>query len=234
MAFVGNGDAHDYSGSTVTSVTMTYTSTVGNTLAIMVFGVPQGTPVEAGVTITDNAAGGSSTFVHPTGAYATDAASNYAWLFYCNSCKAATSFTIALNGGTQTGAQFVLAVLAEYSGWGNFSAFGIPNFQLNPTPSANVLVSGSASLASGAHVWGCSVDYSGGTNTTLTHGTSPITFASDFSNTALNPYGIESGTAPSAASYAATFGIPAGTDTYVTGMLAFAAAPAVLMGAMVM
>ncbi len=223
MAFVGHGDAHDFTGSTITSLTMTYTSTAGHVLGILVMGAAQGTGAEAGVTITDS---GGSTFVHPSGGYGTttDASGYSAWIFYCNSCNGSTTFTAHMNNGAQTGCQGPMFILAEYSGWGNFAAFGAPNWQTTSTSSTtNGIVSGSASLVSGTHVLGITVSDLSSTET-ITHGTTPIAFTSDYYQnvgTTLSQYMIESGTAGSTTSFAATFGNNATAIAYGTVMLAF-------------
>jgi hypothetical protein len=230
MAFVSGANGTNSTGgaaSTPFTVAVTKTVTAGNTLIALVNITDTGSSTNyttgSLTSITDNAAGGSNTYVAPASnfvAYVHGGNNIVAdWVQYVQTLTGSGSLTVTAHITPNQAWTFASIVVVEYSGLGTFDVIGAMNGQDAGTYSvaANVITSGTVSVAAGDTVIGITIDWNGAG--TITAGTG---FTTDYN--VASTYMSESLTKGSTSTIGATFTPSVTTDDWATAMLAFSAA----------
>jgi hypothetical protein len=221
-AFVKAAVASGSGGTGAFTVPITFTPTTASDTLIALVNL-QGSTTTAALntylsSVTDNATGGSSTYVQPTtnfGTVSNTVVSYNSWILYCNAVKAGVT-TITANFNTSAWvSNFSSILILEYSGLGVFDVIGATTAANSTTTRS----SGSVSVASGDTAIGVIIDWS---NAAVTAVTSPNT-AFDYRDTTPATYASASAIQGITGSNIATFTVSAGTEQTITSLLAFKA-----------
>jgi hypothetical protein len=230
MAFVSGANASNAGGTGTFTVSVTKSVTAGNTLIVQVNiqnSVNNSNPPTGWLSsVTDNATGGTNTYVSPAGNFVgfSDSVSPFIslgdWVLYCQTLKSTQSLTVTANFALgASSAQFASILIGEYSSLGTFDVLGAMRSQSHPATTANTIASTAATVTAGDTLIGVTINWSSIGVSAGTGFTQDYVDATPASTAAT--YMFESLSGSSSGSKTATFTASSTATDFATAMLAF-------------